>query len=437
MARQFAGHFFVSVFASATGKNFFCVSFCHLCAIHSDSGKQMTMTEKMDLSDFFQPVDLSRIVDPETLPLSALARVFSIHSSSGNFPDLNGCQLALIGIGEDRRAVNNEGCGLAPDYVRGYLYRLFQGNYQVRLADLGTISKGHAVEDSYFALTTVVAELLKRNIVPIIIGGSNDLAYANYLAYEKLEQTINMVSVDPSFDLGTVESDLDSQSYLGRVILHQPNFLFNFSNIGYQSYFVEQSSVELMEKLNFDMHRLGQARAHMEDLEPVVRNADVLSFDVSAVRQSDAPGCGNASPNGFYGEEACQIARYAGISDKLSSFGIYELNPAFDNNKQTAHLVAQMVWYFIDGFYNRKKDFPFAEKSDYTKFRVFVKDHKHEIVFFKSSRSDRWWMEVPYPPNQRLKFERHHLVPCTYSDYELACKEEMPDRWWQTFLKLS
>jgi formiminoglutamase len=393
----------------------------------------------MELSDFFQPVSssLSELIVSETLPQTALAKIISIHTEAGGFPDMKGIQLAIVGIQEDRRAVNNSGCGMAPDAVRTHLYKLFRGNYPVKIADLGNISKGHSVEDSYFALSNVLTELIKQNIVPIILGGSNDLAYANYLAYEKLEQTINMVSVDPSFDLGTTESDLDSQSYLGRIILHQPNYLFNFSNVGYQTYFVEQSAVELMEKLNFDLHRLGQARARIEDIEPVVRNADVLSFDMSAVRASDAPGCGNSGPNGFYGEEACQIARYAGISDKLSSIGIYEMNPSLDPGKQTAHLVAQMVWYFIDGFYNRKKDFPFAEKTDYTKFRVFLKDHKHEIIFFKSSKSDRWWMEVPYPPNKRLKFERHHLVPCTYSDYELACKEEMPDRWWQTFLKLS
>ncbi len=391
----------------------------------------------MELSDFFQPVSKTVLAEAGKLQPTSLAKVFSVHTEAKGFPDMEGIQLAIVGVEEDRRAVNNEGCGLAPDYVRSHLYKLFKGNYPVKIADLGNISKGHSVEDTYFALTSVLAELLRLNIVPIILGGGNDLTYPTYLAYEKLEQTINMVSVDPAFDLGTIESDLDSQSYLGRIILHQPNFLFNFSNLGYQSYFVEQTSVELMEKLNFDLHRLGQARARLEDMEPVIRNADVLSFDISAIRTSDAPGCGNSSPNGFYGEEACQIARYAGISDKLSSIGFYELNPAFDTNKQTAHLVAQMVWYFIDGFYNRKKDFPFAEKGDYTKFRVFVKDHKHEIVFFKSTRSDRWWMEVPYPPNKRLKFERHHLVPCTYSDYELACQEEMPDRWWQTFLKLS
>jgi hypothetical protein len=191
-----------------------------------------------------------------------------------------------------------------------------------------------------------------------------------------------------------------------------------------------------MEKLHFDAHRLGQVRKRIEDVEPIVRNADVLSFDVSAIRQSDAPGNGNASPNGFYGEEACQITRYAGMSDKLSSIGFYEINPAFDVSRQTVHLVAQMIWYFIDGFYNRKKDYPIVDKSEYTKYRVSITNHEHEIVFYKSNKSDRWWMDVPYPVNHQIKFERHHMVPCSYSDYETACQDEMPDKWWQTYQKL-
>ncbi|MES2395934.1 MAG: formimidoylglutamase, partial [Bacteroidota bacterium] len=288
----------------------------------------------------------------------------------------------------------------------------------------------------YFAVTDVLSQLLKKNIIPIVIGGGQDLTYCNYAAYKTLEQTINIVAIDSCFDIGDGDKELNSQSYLSKIILHKPNILFNYSNVGYQTYFVEQNAIELMNKLYFDSHRLGQVRANMENVEPIVRNADVVSFDISSVRQSDAPGNGNASPNGFHGEEACQIARYAGLSDKLSSIGFYEINPAFDTNKQTAHLVAQMIWYFIDGFYNRKQDYPIVDKSEYTKYRVSIKDHNHEIVFYKSNKSDRWWMDVPYPINHQIKYERHHMVPCSYTDYETACQDEMPDRWWQTYQKL-
>ena len=388
------------------------------------------------MQEFFTPVDTGHLNAENKYAASSYGKVINAYIKGGDFPSLENIHLAIIGVEEDRNAMNNEGCGLAADYVRENLYKLFQGNYSSRIVDLGNIKKGNTIEDTYFAVTDALTELLKKNIIPIIIGGSQDLTYCNYLAYQKMEQTINIVAIDACFDIGDGDKGLDSQSYLSKIILHKPNILFNFSNIGYQSYFVDQHSIELMNKLYFDAHRLGKVRKNMEDVEPIIRNADLMSFDVSAIRQSDAPGNGNASPNGFYGEEACQITRYAGMSDKLSSIGFYEINPAFDTNKQTAHLVAQMIWYFIDGFYNRKRDYPIVNKSEYTKYRVSLKDHEHEIVFYKSNKSDRWWMDVPYPVNHQIKFERHHMVPCSYSDYQTACADEMPDSWWQTYQKL-
>ena len=388
------------------------------------------------MQEYFTPIETTKLSGINQYTASSYGKMIHSYIEENNFPDLENIQLAIIGIAEDRKAVNNEGCGLAADYVRENLYILFQGDYITKIADLGNLKTGSTIEDSYFAVTDIISQLLKKNIVPIIIGGSQDLTYCNYLSYLKMEQTINIVSVDSCFDIGDGDNELNSQNYLSKIILHKPNILFNYSNIGYQTYFVEQSSIELMNKLYFDSHRLGALRKKMEDVEPIVRNADMLSFDISAIRQGDAPGNGNASPNGFYGEEACQITRYAGMSDKLSSIGFYEINPAFDTNKQTAHLVAQMIWYFIDGFYNRKQDYPIVDKSEYTKYRVSIKDHDHEIVFYKSNKSDRWWMDVPYPINHQIKYERHHMVPCSYKDYETACIDEMPDKWWQTYKKL-
>ena len=162
----------------------------------------------------------------------------------------------------------------------------------------------------------------------------------------------------------------------------------------------------------------------------------MISFDMSAIRSSEAGGNANATPNGFYGEAACQICRYAGMNDKLSSIGFYEFNPAFDQNGQTAMLLAQMVWYFIDGYYNRKKEFPMLPKSQYITYRANLKDGSHELVFVKSKKSDRWWMQVPYPTGLS-KNERYHLVPCRYEDYLIANSGEMPDLWWRTYQKLS
>jgi len=388
----------------------------------------------MDISDFFEPLEIDFALDSSGQP--RMGDLITAYVQSGNFPEYHDADIVIIGVKEDRNAFHNEGCALAPDYVRKHLYNLFPGSFEPKIADLGNIKAGFQVSDTYFAVSSVVAEMLEKNIIPVIIGGSQDLTYANYQAYQNLGQIINIVSVDSMFDLGNSENELSSRSFLSNIILHQPNYLFNYANLGFQTYFVDQEALRLMKNLMFDTYRLGLLRDNLEEAEPVVRNADLLTVDVSSIRFSDAPGNGNATPNGFYGEEICQVIRYAGLSDKLTSIGFYETNPQFDRNGQTAHLVAQMIWYFIEGFYNRPKDFPFRNEDDYIRYRVTITDHKVELTFYKSKKTDRWWMEIPLQSEQRIKYQRHYLVPCSYQDYQTACTNDIPDRWWMVYQKL-
>lgn len=389
------------------------------------------------MEEFFDPIDLSEILPAvEEEGHRRIGDLIRLFTEIGTFPEFDKADLAIIGVPEDRNAVDNEGCGQGPDLIRKFLYKLFPGTFNPRIIDLGNLKRGNTQNDTYFALTSTVSELLSANIIPIILGGSQDLTYANYQAYQNLGQIINIVSIDNMFDLGKSEGELNSQSWLSSIILHQPNYLFNYANIGYQTYFIDQEALKLMNNLFFDTYRLGIVRADLEEVEPIVRNADVLSFDISSVRTSDAPGNRNTTPNGFYGEEACQIVRYAGLSDKLTSIGFYEYNPKFDHDGQTAHLIAQMIWYFMEGFYSRPHDFPFRNEEDYMKYHVTISDHQQDITFYKSKKTDRWWMEIPLPAEQRAKYERHYLVPCSYKDYQQATNEEIPDRWWMVYQKL-
>jgi formiminoglutamase len=393
----------------------------------------------MSIADFFTPVDLTKITPKNGYYSSHLGEKIQQGEVALTEPELV-IDIAIIGVMDDRNAINNAGCGLGPDYVREKLYQLNEGSYNTRIVDMGNIKAGALVTDTYFALKTTVEELVKKDILPIIIGGGQDLTYAQYMGYENLEQRVDVVVIDSHFDLdddihpGTVETT--SESYLNKVFLHDPNYLFNFSNLGYQTYFTSQAGLRVMEKLFFDVHRLGELTGHIANAEPVIRNATMISFDISAIRSSDAIANANATPNGFYAEEACQLCRYAGISDKLSSIGFYEFNPAYDNNGQTATQLAQMIWYFIDGFYNRKKEFPLQPKSQYIIYKTSLIHEGHEVVFIKSKKTDRWWLQVPYPTGGS-KNERSHLVPCSYDDYKVAVSGEMPDLWWRTYQKLS
>ena len=390
----------------------------------------------MDISIYFEPIiesDFQKINSDS----KKIATFIKSYFKKNEFPHLEDIDIAIFGVKEDRNAVNNKGCALAPDIIRKKLYNLFPPDYNIKIADLGNINKGCNINDTYFAVTDVITNLLKKNIIPVIIGGSQDITFANYKAYEKLKKTVNIIAVDSCLDIDENNNELSSKSYLNKIILQKPNYLFNYTNIGYQTYFTNPYTVKLMNNLLFDIYRLGHIRENIKETEPLVRNADILSFDISSIRHSDAPGNSNASPNGFYGEEACQIIRYAGLSNKLSSIGFYEYNPEFDNKNQTAHLIAQMIWYFIDGFYNRKHDFPDKDNDDnFVKYIVTVNNDDYRIIFLKSKTTNRWWIDLRGNKKIKPKYKQHYIIPCSHKDYQTACDGELPDRWWKAYQKL-
>ncbi|TVZ56765.1 arginase family enzyme [Lutibacter sp. Hel_I_33_5] len=381
---------------------------------------------------FLTPIKDSVVAHLVLHPSHALGSSMSLHTLQDGFPDLDTISIAIFGIEEDRNAIDNMGCGEDLHLIRKQLYQLFPGNWKTSIADLGNIVKGNMIEDTYFAAKNVIEALLKKNIIPVIIGGGQDFTYSNYKAYDALEQTVNLVCVDSRFDLGSLEDEVNSKSYLSKIIMQQPNNLFNYSNIGYQTYFNSQEEIALLENLYFDSFRLGEAK-NLETVEPILRDADIVSIDIGAVRQSEAPANNNASPNGFYGEEICAIARYAGISDKVTSFGIYEYNAKHDNNYQTAHLIAQMIWYFIEGVNYRAKDYPFSTKENYQKFTV-VLENDDPINFYKSHKTGRWWIEINLLTDN--KYKRHALIPCTYKDYKDAVEQVIPERWYKGMKKM-
>jgi len=195
--------------------------------------------------------------------------------------------------------------------------------------------------------------------------------------------------------------------------------------------------VRLLGELGFDAYRLGEIQADMVRSETLVRSADMVSVDIGSVRMSDAPGQVDGSPHGLYGEELCRLCRYAGMSDKLTSIGFYNYNHLYDNRGQTAHLIAHAIWYFVDGFYNRVSDFPYRDKQNYKHYLVRLNDGDFEISFYKSKKSDRWWMEVPYNGEKREQYQRHLLVPCTYADYQQAQQNEVPELWTKYYQRLN
>ena len=366
-----------------------------------------------DLHEFLEPVLMTALHNDNGYNDGQFAKHIDIYETE--MPDITHADIILVGVTETR------GCGVfvnleaAPDTIRRQLYQLHYWHKDVTIADIGNIKAGATLADSYAAIKTVLAELLQLNKTIVIIGGSHDITLAQYFAYKELNKVIEATCIDANINLRG-ESPERSENFLMEMLTGEPNLVKHYNQIGFQSYFVHPRMLETMDKLRFDCYRLGMAKENMEEMEPVLRNTNLLSFDMNAIKYSDAP-ASTQSPNGFTGEEACMLTRYAGMSNTISSFGIYGYLPQQDVDELTAKQIAQMLWYFIDGKSRAKQEAAIEDRRHFNEYHCTFTEV--ETIFLQSKKTNRWWMQLP-----NKKF-----IACSYADYVNASQDQIPERW--------
>ncbi len=381
----------------------------------------------MDLLHYFDPVDFEMFECAEWAnKKNTLGTLLQKNQEKLN-PDK--ADLIIIGVPEDRNSVV-PGSGKAPDEIREHLYNLNRIGPRFKVLDLGNLKLGHSANDSYFALRDICEHILESKQTLVVLGGSQDLTFGMTKAFEG--KLFNMVTVDPKFDFRKGVKTINSENYLNLIFEKQKN-LYTYSALAYQNYFVDATDIDQYNNYHWDVKRLGQIRYNLTSVEPILRNANVFSFDLNALRYLDAPGQSMCSPNGLYSEEACQIARYAGTSDELRLAGFFNLLPEKDASSNSTNLMAQIVWHFLDGFNNRKPEDPTEDSEDFNQFMVEMSNISMTLVFFQSRVTGRWWMEISDFENRKKDI---YLVPCDEDDYKNATHGDIPDRWWKNIRKL-
>ena len=381
----------------------------------------------VDLNDYFNPVSIEGPDFEHLTGQAGFPHNITIHTDNSPVKDISKYKIAIFGVPEGRNSPN-AGSLRGPDMIRAELYRLAKIPGRSKIIDLGNMKQGVTFNDSIAGLTDILSLLLHENLFPVIIGGSSALIPAIDRAVSQLLNSYTLTAVDPRIDFSNDRKEPDSFNYLNAIINNHKSTFSHYINIGYQTYLNDQQIINRFLKRRSELLRIGDVRQAIHLVEPLFRDSDVVIFDISAVRQSDAPGTISPSPNGFYGEEICLLSRYAGISDKLKVFGLFDINPEFDIRNQTTGLAAQILWFFLEGFSQKQYETPVLNISNsgrFIKYHVRVTDFDDDLIFVKSNLTDRWWIELPAEKDENM------YVACSHEDYLKANRNEVPDRWVQ------
>lgn len=371
------------------------------------------MSDYLNIADFLDPVNVASISHDEAYREGQLGKTIQVYGRE--FPDLDDVQIVLLGCGEQRGSGLIHGHTNAPDVVRRHFYSLYYWHQDIQIADIGNIKAGSLYTDSYAALKTVLHELINDRKTVIIIGGSHDLTLSQYHAYAENKKSIEASCIDALIDL-ELTSPFRHENFLMEMLTAEPNFIRHYNHIAFQSYYVHPRMLETMDKLHFDCFRVGSVKESIDEMEPVIRNSNLFSFDISAIAHAYAP-AGTISPNGLNGEEACVLMRYAGMSPNVNTIGIYGYDSQHDNDELTAKQIAHMIWYVLDGRSRARREAQLDEKDSFNEYHTAFAEV--ETTFLQSKKTGRWWMQLP-----DKKF-----IACSYKDYLLASSNEIPERW--------
>ncbi len=384
----------------------------------------------MNLADYFNPSDAL----PNPYGLSKESSLYGrlTNTAKPESSTIGLGSLVIFGVLESRNS-HNPGASLAPDHIRSHLYALSGAPIKKGLIDLGNLKQTDSPADTYMAVRDVLSFLLSKGATAILLGGTQELTWSAYQALLEHFGPINLSIVDSSIDMGQGDGDFSSTCYVDRLMEQKPDELFDLNLIGYQGYLTNGDHIQMLQDRGHSLYRLGFVRGAMSEVEPAIRDSHMISFDLGSVRQSDSPGSVYPSPNGLYAEEVCQLARYAGNSERVKVCGVFELNTINDAFHQSGHLAAQLIWHFMESFYQRQngKGHPTTSEG-LKKFYVSSPIPNLSLVFLHNPINDTWWIEIPGAENRPS-----HIMACSYSDYKKASKGDPPERWVQAVKKVS
>ena len=378
-----------------------------------------------DLNDYLNPVSIERPAFQHLSDQAGFPHNISIHTESTPLRELNKYKIALLGVPEGR---NSPGSGTmkGPDSIRQQLYNLSRIPGKTKIIDMGNMKPGVTFDDTIAGLTDILVNLFGQNIFPVLLGGSSALIIAIDRAFSILKANYTLLSVDSKIDFVNDKKIFDSGSWLNSIIHNHKSSFKHYINIGYQTYLNDQQVINRFLKRKSELIRTGDVRKAIYLSEPLFRDSDVAVFDISSVRQSDAPGTASPNANGFYSEEVCLLSRYAGISDNLKIFGLFDVDPYLDIRSQTAGLAAQIIWFFLEGFSQKQYEAPSLSNSKsgrFVRYHVRITDLEDDLIFIRSNLTDRWWIEL------NAENDKYIYIACSHEDYLKANMNEIPERW--------
>ena len=359
--------------------------------------------------EYFKPVDKKLIDFVENLNPNQVGNNIKINGRD-DLSSILSSDLVIFSISDFRLDTTDKKSFNADKDFRKKFYSLFYSDWSLNLFDLGNLINGNLVSDTQFALKSIIEFCIKNQIFVISLGGPQYFTLDLYSSLKKNLSKINLVAINNKLEF----SNENNESYLSKIIMDENNKLNHFSNIGFQKHLNSLDEIDLIKKMKFESLSLGKIKSDLNEAEPILRDSNLISFNVKSIKSGDINNA-HQYPNGLTSYEFCSLSRFSGASLKSNVISYFE-NWDFSILNS---LLAEAIWYVIDGFSARIDETPDSDNDNFTYY--FIEIDNYKFKFYHSLLSDRWWVEFL---NDDVVSIKKNIISCSYNDY-YNCKNSI------------
>ncbi|MFL5401507.1 MAG: formimidoylglutamase [Gemmatimonadales bacterium] len=266
----------------------------------------------------------------------------------------------LLGFPSDegvRRNGGRVGAVQGPGALRAALYRLAPDarssafeELLCRTRDLGDLQITGDVELDQRNLGEVLSPHLAHGSFVVVFGGGHETSYGHFLGYAVSRRPVEILNWDAHADVRELR---DGKAHSGspfRQALEDPSGACRrYTAVGLEPHLVARAHLELVERHGRAVWRSQISSGTIEAIYRDLEGPALVSFDLDAVNQAEAPGVSAPNAAGLRSELWLEAAYAAGRCPGVTSADVVELNPVVDRDGQTARLAALTVWWLLRG----------------------------------------------------------------------------------------
>ena len=314
------------------------------------------------MTDIKQPA--SALSSPRFCNMGTFMRMQKVDSAEG-------LDFAIAGAPFDTASSFRSGSRFGPNAIRNISAMMKPNNVimQVNImdglkgGDIGdfNVTPGY-IHPTYQAIEEGVANIIKENACPIVLGGDHSITLAELRAVAKKYGPVALVHFDSHSDLC---DEVFGQKYnhgtpFRRALEENLIDASHSIQVGMRGSLYDPDEHKMAAELGMKLipahkvREMGLETLIKTILERVGDKPCFLTFDIDFVDPAYAPGTGTPEVGGFTSLEALDLVRK--IKDlNFVGFDLVEVLPAYDHGEITAYLAANIVFEYLSILAVKKK----------------------------------------------------------------------------------